>query len=27
VVFSIVHRHYAPTSAQNANLGGTDVPA
>jgi multidrug efflux pump subunit AcrB len=27
VVFSIVHRHYTPTPAQNANLGGTHVPA
>jgi multidrug efflux pump subunit AcrB len=28
VVFSIVHRRYTPTPAQNANLGGTShVPA
>jgi multidrug efflux pump subunit AcrB len=28
VVFSIAHRHYTPTPAQNANLGGTShVPA
>jgi multidrug efflux pump subunit AcrB len=27
VVFSIVHRRYTPTPAQNANLGDTHVPA
>jgi multidrug efflux pump subunit AcrB len=27
VVFSIVHRRYTPMPAQNANLGGTHVPA
>ena len=27
VVFSIVHRHYKPTQAQDTNLGGTHVPA
>jgi multidrug efflux pump subunit AcrB len=27
VVFSIIHRNYAPTQAQDANLGGTHVPA
>jgi multidrug efflux pump subunit AcrB len=27
VVFSIVHRHYTQTSAQNNNLGGSHVPA